>query len=157
MGEEEAIEISRSWIDEWLLGRIFARSLQELGTSKTEALNSIVMIKILIRQQQWFESIHPKNQSAYTLLRSLLQDEDVRHFLQVNRYQNVLWFNKEAFEQLLGWLVTIAVINLQSDPDLDQSQIDDRIAEQYRIIQQLDKAQSKSDYQVEKLLEAAKV
>jgi hypothetical protein len=53
--------------------------------------------------------------------------------------------------------VTIAVINLQSDPDLDQSQIDDRIAEQYRIIQQLDKAQSKSDYQVEKLLEAAKV
>ena len=157
MGEEEAIERSRSWIDEWLLGRIFTRSLQELGTSETEALNSIVMIKILIRQQQWFESIHPKNQSAYTLLRSLLQDEDVRHFLQVNRYQNVLWFNKEAFEQLLGWLVTIAVINLQSDPDLDQSQIDDRIAEQYRIIQQLDKAQSKSDYQVEKLLEAAKV
>ena len=157
MGEEEAIERSRSWIDEWLLGRIFSRSLQELGCSETEALNSIVMIKTLVRQQQWFESIHPKNKSAYTLLRSLLQDEDVRHFLQVNRYQNLLWFNKEAFEQLLGWLMTIAVINLKSNPDLATTQLDDLIVGQYRIIQQLDKAQAKSDYQVEKLLEATKI
>jgi hypothetical protein len=156
MGEEEAIERSRSWIDEWLLGRIFARSLQDLELTESEALNSVGIIKILVRRQTWFESIPLNNQSAYTLLRSLLEEEDVRQFLQINRYQNVLWFNKEAFEQLLGWLVAISVISLNSDPDMGITQLDDEIVNQYRVLQQLKKAQSKSDYQLEKLLEATK-
>jgi hypothetical protein len=86
----------------------------------------------------------------------LLEDEDVRRFLQINRYQNVLWFNKEAYEQLLGWLVAIAVIKLNSDPGMAKTQLDDEIVNQYRVLQQLKKAQSKSDYQLEKLLEATK-
>jgi hypothetical protein len=86
----------------------------------------------------------------------LLEDEDVRRFLQINRYQNVLWFNKEAFEQLLGWLVAISVISLNSDPGMAITQLDDEIVNQYRVLQQLKKAQSKSDYQLEKLLEATK-
>jgi len=37
---------------------------------------------------------------AYQVLQSLLRDNEVQRFLQVNRYQDVLWFNGEAFEEL---------------------------------------------------------
>ena len=42
---------------------------------------------------------------AYQILSSILSDSDALNYLGVNRYQDVLWFNKEAFEDLMWWLI----------------------------------------------------
>jgi hypothetical protein len=155
MGDEDAEERSQSWIDEWLLGRILASSMIDLGLSESEAWNSVGLIKLLIGLQDWHQIKASKRKRAYRTLEKLLEDEYVQGFLQVNRYQGVLWFNKEAFEQLLAWMMRIAAINELANLDFDTEEVHEQIASQYQVIRKLKKAEVNSDYQVEKLLEAA--
>ena len=51
----------------------------------------------------------PAKKRVAQLLETLLADEDARAFLQVNRYNEIDWYNKEAFEQLLWGLFAVAV------------------------------------------------
>jgi glycosidase len=155
MGEEGAVERSRSWIDEWLLGRILASSIEDLGSSESDSWDLIRIIKILTTHQNWYEVKSPKSKRAYRILETFLEDEDVQRFLQVNRYQGILWFNKESFDQLLTWMMSIAAINIFADPDIDLSHMVEQIAYHFQVIRRLKKAESQSDYQVERLLEAA--
>ncbi|MEE9616239.1 MAG: alpha-amylase family glycosyl hydrolase, partial [Anaerolineae bacterium] len=52
--------ISRSWIDEWLLGKIIAVALQDLGLDDGAAWQAVTTIKILTSHQRWFETEAPK-------------------------------------------------------------------------------------------------
>ena len=89
-------------------------------------------------------------------MRALLQDEDVRNYLQVNRYRDVLWFNQEAFHSLADWLLTVAVIDVLRQDLKDKKEICQRIIERYDIIKKLQSAEKKSEFQVEKLMNALK-
>ncbi|RME47131.1 MAG: alpha-amylase, partial [Chloroflexi bacterium] len=109
---------SRSWIDEWLLRRIIAGALQDLGLDELAARRVVAMVKVLTSHQRWFQVVPATAPNrAYQVLRSLLRDAEVQQFLQVNRYQDVLWFNREAFEQLMGWLLIVAAVDAASQPE----------------------------------------
>ncbi|MBE9475005.1 MAG: alpha-amylase [Chloroflexi bacterium] len=153
MGDDGATDRSQSWIDEWLLGRILVSSMTDLGLSETESWRSVGLMKILIRHQMWYQINTPKRKRAYRILERLFEDEVVRGYLQVNRYQGILWFNKEAFEELLVWMMRIAAINVIADKNLSSDEARDQITGHYQVIRKLKKAESKSEYQVEKLLE----
>jgi hypothetical protein len=154
IGDGGAADRSQSWIDEWLLGRILVSSMLDLGLSEAESWRSVGLIKILIRHQMWYQINTPKHKRAHRILKRLLEDEVVRGVLQVNRYQGILWFNKEAFEELLAWMMRIAAINVIADKNLSSDEARNQIAGHYQVIRKLKKAESKSEYQVEKLLEA---
>ena len=81
---------------------------------------------------------------------------EVQQFLQVNRYQGVLWFNHEAFEELLDWMLTIAVIAIVADDRQAPQAIVEHIIACYDVVTTLQQAEKASEYQVAKLLEAAK-
>jgi glycosidase len=153
VGEEGADERSQSWFDEWLFGRILASSMMDIGLSESDIWEQIKLIRILIRHQAWHLAKTPKRKRAYHVLQDLLKDEFVQGYLQINRYQGILWFNKEAFEDLLAWMMRIAVVDEMANPDLNEDEISQRIFNHYRVIRKLLKAESKSDYQVENLLD----
>ncbi len=148
--------ISRSWIDEWLLGKIIAGALQDLGLDEGAAWQAVTTIKILTSHQRWFETEAPKKKQAYRVLESWLKDDEVQQFLQVNRYRGVLWFNKEAFEQLLWWMLLVAVVTISADPLRSAAEVSQEIVTAYDIVRKLQQAEEESGYQVEKLLEAAR-
>jgi hypothetical protein len=143
---------SRSWIDEWLLGKIIAGALRDLGLDEAAAWWRVALVKLLTTHQRWFESQVPGEKQAYRVLVSWLQDSEVQQFLQVNRYQDALWFNKETFEQLLGWMALLATVQISADPQRPASQVPHEIAACYAIVQQLLRAGQQSEYQIEKLL-----
>jgi glycosidase len=147
---------SRSWIDEWVLGRLIAAALQDQGLSEAVAWQVVTQVKLATTHQRWFEAV-PSSTSlrAYGLIRRLLGDDEVQRFLQVNRYQDVLWFNEEAFDQLLWWLLLVAVIESVSHTDREVATVVEEIAARYDVIQTLQFAERESDYQVERLLAAA--
>jgi glycosidase len=146
---------SRSWIDEWLLGKVTAAALRDLELDESAAWQAVGIVKILTSHQRWYATPPPDAPSrAYRVLESLLKDAEVHQFLQVNRYQGLLWFNKEAFEQLLWWLLLTAVVDLCADPCRTAAEVAKEILARYQVIQQLHQAKEKSDYQVEKLLQA---
>jgi hypothetical protein len=153
---EEAAAQSRSWIDEWLLGKIVAGTLQDLGLDEGVAWWSVGVVKILVSHQGWLESEAPSAERAYQVLTSWLRDGEVQQFLQVNRYGGVLWFNHESFDQLLKWMLTLAAVATSADRDRSGKEIAREIVASYEVVHRLKEAEEASGYQIVALMEAAK-
>jgi glycosidase len=154
VGQEGYAAQSRSWMDEWLLGKLIAGTLQDLGLDEEAAWWAVGTIKMLINHQGWFEAAASKKQ-AYQILVSWLRDSEVQQFLQVNRYGGVLWFNQEAFEQLLTWMLTMASVEISADPQRTPQTIAEDLVGCYDVVEKLQQADKTSEFQVVKLMEAA--
>ncbi len=154
VSETHFAEQSRAWIDEWLLGRALTGVLQQLGLEERFARQSVALIKLLTTHQRWFEAPGPL--PADKFLEFLLRDNDVRHFLQVNRYKDVLWFNKEAFDQLLAWMLLLPLIDHAAHPSAGAELVNGDLLHPSRIVRELQRAGKESDYQVERLLAAVR-
>jgi hypothetical protein len=165
-------------MDEWLLGKLVAGALQDLGLDEAEAWWAVGTVKILINHQDWHKLETSRTDSppveerqaatarptpaqeqaerAYGTLVSWLRDPEVQQFLQVNRYRGLLWFNHEAFEQLLGWMLSVAAVDISAGTERSQDEIAQELADCYDIVKRLQQAEESSEYQVVKLMEAAK-
>jgi glycosidase len=156
VSESDFEQQSRSWMDEWLLGKVIASVLRDLGLSDEVAWRGVTLIKLLITHQRWFETPAPGKKQASQVLESWLKDGETQQFLQVNRYQGVLWFNREAFEQLVWWMLTLAAVAISADPLRPAAKVAKEIAANYNLVQELRQAEQKSQYQLEKLLAAVR-
>jgi hypothetical protein len=110
-------EISRSWVDEWMLNKILVSTLTDLGLDERSTWRAVTLVKLLTSHHRWWTLIGTVEEKAlskpaYQLLTSLLSDSDALGYLGVNRYQDVLWFNKEAFEDLMWWLFVTAAVEI---------------------------------------------
>lgn len=140
---------SRSWIDEWGLGRIIEWTIKDFYEKPQSVFEATVMIKILTSHQNWYIHDVETDYQAAQIMRILMTDLEVQSYIQTNRYQNILWFNQEAFENLVRWLFIISIINSVSALNNEK----DLIKELERVFlvtdQWLTSAKS-SNYQVEK-------
>ncbi|MDZ7318518.1 MAG: alpha-amylase, partial [candidate division KSB1 bacterium] len=147
---------SRSWIDEWLLGKIIMSTMHDVGLVESECWQALALIKILTTHHNWFQLADKSEISDYAIFKKLLEDQDVQQFLQLNRYQDVLWFNKEMFELLTEWLYNISIIAAISQPGITRQELATQIIKRYRNWQRWLKAEAASEYQIDKLLEQLK-
>ena len=155
-GERDFRQQSRSWLDEWQLGKVLAGVFGDLGLDEGAAWQAVRVVQILISHQSWFELKATRAERAYQVLLSWLRDREVQQFIQVNRYRDVLWFNKETFDQLLRWMMTIAVVETSAIPERPVGEVARMIHNSYEVIKKIRRAQLKSEYQVVKLIEAVK-
>jgi len=147
---------SRSWIDEWLLGKILAGTFQALGLGEQTAWRSVGLIKVLTTHQHWFASGAADVPTlAYPVLEALLRDSEVQQFVGVNRYQDVLWFNKEAFEELMWWLLLVARVDEAITERTDKAGRQTLAA--YQVIRRLNGDALQSGYRLEELLRLAQL
>jgi Alpha amylase, catalytic domain len=151
IGDKDYELHSRSWIDEWQLGRIIVAALRGLGADETGAAQSLALIKLLTTHQRWY--IEANAAGAKRLLQVLLADPDVQQYLRINRFRDILWFNKESFEQLLDWLSLLAHLGRGGVVPETQAPL----ANDHRIMELLRLAEEPSEYQVDKLLAAVPV
>jgi glycosidase len=150
-------EQSRNLIDEWRLDKILVNQLLDSGfLDEGSAKRLVTLIKALTRHQTWFETGRPDRNRAYKVLDSLFKDNEIQKFIQANQHDGVLWFNKESFEELLFWLMLVAVVEIGSAPLHSPTEVVKEIERSHEIIQRIQEAEEKSNYQVEKLLMAVK-
>jgi glycosidase len=204
VGDDGAAGISRSWIAEWLLGRILGDVMQEIGLDPVQAAEVAATVRILTAHQDWFRTLAPpavpgesvpegrgqaqgpdraRRAEAGPLLERLLQDPDVQGFLQVNRYRDVLWFNKEMFDRLSAWLLLSATVSILAEAPAAASPVSkpdkaggvrkkksepepaalwpapavERLRSCLEVLETLRRAEEGSGYQVDKLLDLAKL
>jgi hypothetical protein len=155
VGKEGFAQRSRSWMDEWLLGKIVAGLFQELGLDSGEAWRTVGIVKILVNHQQWHTQPRSGGDRPYQVLVSWLRDSEVQQFLQFNRYRGVLWFNQESFDQLLRWMLAVAAIQISADPERTAEAVARDLVACYEILKTLQRAEAESQYQVVKLMDAA--
>ncbi len=156
-------EVSRSWIDEWLFGKILAGALHDLGIDDASSWRAVALIKILVMHTVSALPAAVKDKTkaaassqAYRLLETWLRDSEVQRFIGVNRYQDVLWFNKESFDNLAWWMFTVQIIEICANPALTPDEAGKAILACYDLIQHIRQAEDASGFQVEKLLNAVK-
>jgi len=145
---------SRSWIDEWLLGKLIADALRDFGMSDAQAAQAVAAIKLMTTHQQWHAWREARKGRARRVLQAWLEDAETAQFLQVNRYNDILWFNKEAFEALVGWMYAAAAVSLGADGARTRNAIAKAIGAAYDAAKALLRGEKKSKYQVERLLAA---
>ena len=156
VSQKEFAEQSRTWIDEWRLGKSLLAALRGLGLDEADALSSLTIIKCLTSHQRWFETKPTDQKAAYATLEFLLKDGEIRQFLQMNLYKEIWWFNQEAFEEMLWWLTMVAAVTIGSDPLRPVRAMIEELERCYSMIQAWQQAEEKSEFQVEKLLETLK-
>ncbi|MBN2548029.1 MAG: alpha-amylase [Anaerolineales bacterium] len=155
---EEYADQGRAWLDEWLLGKLIAGSLQDFGLSEEAAWRAVGLARLLISHQDWYDAEQTAEEQASRALETWLKDRDVQRYLMINRYQGVLWFNKEAFSSLLWWFFVAAVITTTSSklPGKNKKSQVSHIANIYALIRLLKQAEEESGYQIDALLDAVK-
>jgi len=156
LAEEDYEAQSRSWIDEWLLGKIITPVFHDLNFDERQSWQALALIKILTSHQNWFKIEGDKKGLAYRIFKKLFEDQEVQQFLQINRYQDVLWFNKEAFEMLVAWLFEIAVIDCTTNKRLAPEETEVLIIERYKFVKTSKKLEAEASYQVERFIENVK-
>jgi hypothetical protein len=142
--EQDAAGQSRAWLDEWLLGASIGRALQDLGADEGRAARGVAVVKIATEHQNWLGNATTLPQKTLTIM---LGDEDVRRYIGVNRYQGVLYFSKERFEELLWWLMLAATVKTSDGGE--------QLAQGREVLARLTQAAAASGYQLEKLLALA--
>jgi len=147
---EEVDQQSPGIIDRLKLGPIFRETLVDLGIHEEIASRRVTLVKLLTRYQRWFE------EEMDSLLEALLRDPEAREFLGVNLYADRWWFHKESFEELLWWFMLIAAIEIGFDPLRPVNEMKKELERSWSMIETLQRAEERSGYEVEKLVEGIK-
>jgi glycosidase len=153
-GEALGIEQSRGWIDEWMLDLIFRGVFAELGFDDRNTWEGLSLIKIFTSHQNW--NPYGTKLHAYTVLEPFLNDSEVQQFLQINRYKEILWFNKETFELLLSWMLFTGIIGIMMTGEKNKNEHFNAIEDVRDVIEQFHQAAARSQYQVGRFIDLIK-
>jgi len=151
---KQTSEISRSWMDEWGINRQIQNLLEEIGFDYHQAQSGVTILNLLIRQQDWITDI--EEMTSLGLLERWLTQDEVRSFLNINRYRGKLYFNKEAFESMMWWMLTIGVISIASNPEKSLAEFIENLFIAFDRIIDLLTAEKESGYQLDILLQSLK-
>ncbi len=161
LAEVDYEALSGKLMDEWLLGKIIAGTLIELGIDQDLVFDSKQLIKVLVKHQNWHRKSSPKRGRTARILETWLEDPDVQKYLNINRYSGIYWFNKEAMESFLRWMLAVGAVHLFVEPDSSSLRepgegVAKELADLYSIIKKIKKASEASEYQVEQLLQGVR-
>jgi glycosidase len=141
---------SAAWMDEWVLGKIISRTFQSFGIDEATAWWETDLVKILVAHRGWFSS---KRAEMRSNLKAPFFESHVQEFLQFNWHANVLWYNKERFEQLTDWLLVVSIVQLLAgDIELDGKMVEG-IMDRYGVIQRVRQEAVRSQYRVDAMVD----
>jgi glycosidase len=106
-GDTETESAASALMDELLLGKAISQTFQECGADAWSAAQMTTLVRILAEHHAWCDPL--SETSSLKSIAGMFHEEEVRLYLNVNRYDNVLWFNKERMEHLLYWLFVVSV------------------------------------------------
>jgi hypothetical protein len=144
--ENYSAMISISWLDELLLGKLIYQSLQEKGFDNHDML----LIKSLTLHPHWLDNAKTALSPAFD---SLLQYQESNKYLQVNRYQDVLYLNREALQELLAAFFVTAIIGLAPDIGNQATRVSKNISNWYKVIRKVLAAADAAGYRIDKMQE----
>jgi len=141
---------SQSWFSEWRIGKILQNlALQYQLDSQEQVLFSRTVFT-LIGLTGWFSDLRDTGLQVWS--KKFISNPEIQQYLLINRFQGVLWFNKERFESLVVWLFTIRILEIGLDPRLSASKLFEEIIKLNLSVQKIRSAIEASGYMVDNFL-----
>ncbi|MBU2599317.1 alpha-amylase [bacterium] len=144
---------SASWMDKLLFGKIIFQTFKELGCEEQTAKKQVYLLKILTKYPHGCDS---SEGDKFAKMLKILEDYEVRAYLNFNWYKDTLWFSKEALEELMYWLFIVSVVNLISDISTDEKRLSAEMTKRYKTVTEILHLAESSGYDVEKMVEMFK-
>ena len=145
--------IAVSLMDELQLTKPFSDSLREFGCSEDQVKELLLLLRIGVLKQGWFDQMKKLPLSA--ILKDWFSTTEIQYQLHVNRYQDILWYNREAFDELAWWLWILPILQTQGDKQTSAAGEAELVLTIHEIMDSINKLEKRSNYQVEKFLELA--
>lgn len=146
--------VSLKWMEEWRLFSLIEKTWQEMGLHGPDLSRLLIALRFLVKHHRWLQK--SSGQPLIKLLETWLADEDIRQFLGVNLHQNILWFNKESFDEFLTWMMFGAILNSTRHSCFSADRMVENALRAGAIITRLLEAEEQSGFQVNRLLAATK-
>ena len=103
--------LSLTWIDELLLSKIILQKLDEQGYAANDSGQLLLRLKALIVHRDWLQMAAEHLPAA---LEALFRQPESQKLLQVNRYQEVLYFAREPFEHFLLDVLMTGIVSMSA-------------------------------------------
>jgi len=149
--QKEYPEQSLSWFAELQLNKPFLETLRNMQTGETEFQQQNLLLRIGISHQDWFED--SRKEPLQSIVKDWFSDPEVQNFLRVNRYHEVLWYNREAFNDLVWFMALLALCKHCADPATDATTLTEVMLHLHEIMTALKKIEQKSGYKFDRLFE----
>ena len=104
-------------MEEWLLAKVTAETFMKLEGDPGTAHMDALLVNILSKYPAVVD-FAPQSGGAL-VLRKIFDDPVVQEYLRMNRYEGVVYINKEQIQRMCYWLFFESIVNLMtsSDPD----------------------------------------
>lgn len=141
---------TQSWFEEWQFAKVIREIGEEYhyGDSQKQLMSQTIYT--LLGISGWHKNFEINQFEGW--FKSLLSKPYIQQFLNVNRYQGKLWFNKEMFEVLAWWLFAIAIIEIGSNPKISNNTIFEKLLILNNVRKILMDKMEKSEFRFDKLL-----
>ncbi|MCL2721841.1 MAG: alpha-amylase family glycosyl hydrolase [Treponema sp.] len=143
--------------DHWDLGRKLKQVYQNFGASESEAVKISDIAKVSLRRipvtldnsKKWAASSKlTASQMAALIIEENYLSDDFRYILGINLYNDVLWYNKEGFDDALFYSSLFFMVEGSIQIPVEEKV--ERIANIYDVLQ---KADVKSEYRFDQLVD----
>jgi len=160
----ETGEINKSnYFDKILLDTPVGNILRSLGRGEYEIYREISLINILQDKEKIKCSfskednnqLERNNRREKNCLLILLEENRVCEFISVNEFENIVYFSKENFNELIEWLLTLSILDLiyQSktvkNEELSKEDLITSLKSLYRVFQEMNELSVRSEYKLE--------
>jgi glycosidase len=160
----ETGDINKSnYFEKILLDTPVGNILRRLGRGEYDIYKEISLINILQDKQKIQCSftgadnnkLEKNNNIEKNRLLILLDDKSVCEFINVNEFEDKVYFSKENFNELIEWLLTLSVLDLiyQSkivkNEGLNREEVVSSLQSFYKVFQEINDLSARSEYKLE--------
>lgn len=146
----EGSEYSLTWLYEWKLTHPFVTVLRDWGTPEERIQELLQILRIAIKHQNWYSEL--QKSPFDKIVQSWFSDPEVQNYLRVNRFQDVLWYRRESFDEFIAWMTLITTVKTLADKQMDRASLTETLLHLYEITARLRKLEAQSKYRFDHLL-----
>ena len=156
------------YLRERILSKSAKNILDRLGRGESDKYRLTILLKIILdfdnnlfnedfvldeflslKSQKEISQYISTKKSNY--IKTLFNDDYVRLYLNVNYFEDVWYYSKEAYEELSEWILSISFVKYLSHESLDNSQIKELVTRLFMLSKYLFDCSDQSGFQLEKL------